>query len=207
MAVDQYRQWLRTAARLSQRDHEAEDLLQEGLLAAVKAQRKPIQDAGDAAWFYGVLRNLAAMNTRQAKRRQVREASYASGEGESNADLVTFDEDTIPTLPTGQRLILLLTLNGLSKGEICRVLSISDAALRQRLSALRKKLASQQSNSRTDPAGLAAAYAARLDKTNPSGAGLRRAALARGPSRLSSFRFGITDPDSNLFTISHSSKK
>ncbi|WKD49380.1 RNA polymerase sigma factor [Microbulbifer spongiae] len=201
MAADHYRQWLRTAARLSQRGQEAEDLLQEGLLAAVEAQRTPFQNAGDAAWFYGVLRNLAAMQARRTERRRVRETRYASGEDISRADSAIFGKDTIPCLPAAQRLVLLLTLNGLSKKEICRVLGISDAAMRQRLSALRKKLTSQRANG-IDPANLAAAYAARLDNTNPSGAGLRRAVLAQGPARLPSFRFGITDPDSNLLSIS-----
>ncbi|WP_371876977.1 sigma factor-like helix-turn-helix DNA-binding protein [Microbulbifer sp. 2205BS26-8] len=157
--------------------------------------------------FTGVLRNLAAMQTRHAERRRVRETRYASGEGISRADSTIFGKDAIPCLPAAQRLVPLLTLNGLSKKEICRVLGVSDAALRQRLSALRKKLTSQQANSGIDSANLAAAYAARLDNTNPSGAGLLRAVLARGPACLPSFRFGITDPDSNLLAISQPKKQ
>ncbi|MEX2963742.1 sigma factor-like helix-turn-helix DNA-binding protein [Microbulbifer sp. TYP-18] len=205
-AIDQYQKWLGISARLSGDSQGADDLLQQGLLAALEAQRKPFQEPRDAAWFYGVLRNLAAQTIRQTRRRQARESSYAEENSQPGRETI-LGGSSIPALPPAQRLVLLLALNGLNKSEICQVLGIADATLRQRLSAMRKKLASQEARRKIDPASLAAAYAARMDSANPPGAGQRRAALAQGPARLADFRFGITDPDCNLLAISRSPEK
>ncbi|MCO1334294.1 hypothetical protein MO867_08045 [Microbulbifer sp. OS29] len=102
MSVDQYQKWLRICTRLYERPQQAEDLLQDGLLAATEAQR----------------------------------------------------------------LVLSPALNGLTRSEMRKVLNLSDTGLRQRLSGLRKKLASPHTSAKIDPTSLTAAYAAQVERAN-----------------------------------------
>lgn len=65
-----YSDLLRFAKRQSCRAAEAEDLLHEALIVALKAKRFPT--VGDRAWFCGVIRKLAAMQGRKRRARQRR---------------------------------------------------------------------------------------------------------------------------------------
>lgn len=198
MSVRRYQDWLRVARRHSRRDDEAEDLLQDALLAAWKVGRRPLERAVDAPWFHGVLSRSAAMRARTAARERLREWTWAANEPTPDATPDVGGERW-SEWPPGLRQVLLLTLSGLTRPEICQVLGISDAALRQRLAALRRR---SETTSVDDARALAAAYAHRLARSNPPDAGLRRAALARGPAQAGTFRFGISDGDGNLFAFS-----
>lgn len=199
MTLDDYRRWLDVARRCSRRADDAEDLLQESLLAALKAQREP---AAYAAWFHGVIRNLAAMRARTAVRERVRTESITA-DRETHDDVGDLHGQAwrdIDALPHGLRRVAVLALSGLERAEIRQVLAISDTALRQRLAALRRRLGGQRNMNNFH--ALAAAYAARLAQNNPPGGGPRRAALSGGPARLAAFRFAVTDPEGNMLAVS-----
>lgn len=197
-----YQHWLDVARRYSRRADDAEDLLQDALLAALKARRRPLENAADAPWFHGVIRKHAAMRARTAVRERARNASATIADRSEDLpahDVHETEWREIAALPNGLRRVLVLTLSGLGRAEIRRVLDISDTALRQRLRALRKHIGDERQR---DFHALAATYAARLAQNTPPDGGLRRAALAHGPAKLDAFRFAIADPDSNMLAIS-----
>src|ERR1700754_4317589 len=72
MAQAAYRELLGLARRHARRADEAEDVLQEALLAAVAAGR----DLGDHRWLAGVIRNQATLAARSAARRRRREGRW-----------------------------------------------------------------------------------------------------------------------------------
>lgn len=198
-----YEAWLRVARRHSRRPDEAEDLLQDALLAAVRAERHPLTDPEDGAWFRGVLERRARMRARTAVRERARTEGLLAQEAAEDISCDTSLPDAIDALPAALRRVLVLALNGLDRTEIRQVLGISDAALRQRLTALRRQLPGVLPDA--DPDALAAAYAARRLKRSTD-AGIRRAALAGGPLKVGGFRFGIADDDGNLFAIGTASQ-
>lgn len=135
MDRDTYRELRAQARRLSRNEAEAEDLVQETLLAALHAGRS------DGAWLAGVLQRQAAFAVRGAQRRRRREAEVGSGERADEA--VTAASDPAPLLramPPSARRVALLALHGLDAGEIRWILGITPAAFRQRLSSVRKAL-------------------------------------------------------------------
>lgn len=125
---------LRFARRQTRRAAEAEDLLHEALIVALKAGRFPT--GGDRAWFCGVLRKLAAMQARTAARRLRREQQLDIPEAEDagSADPLAF----AATLSPGLRIVMLLAIAGHNRLEIRHLLGISDEALRQRILMLRR---------------------------------------------------------------------
>ena len=125
---------LRFARRQTRRAAEAEDLLHEALIVALKAGRFPT--GSDRAWFCGVLRKLAAMQARTAARRFRREQQADAPETEEgpSADPLAFAATLSPSL----RIVMLLAIAGHNRLEIRHLLGISDEALRQRILMLRR---------------------------------------------------------------------
>ncbi len=132
-------QQLRTqATRLCRTTADADDLVQETLLAALQAGR------ADLPWLHGVMANLAMMQARTAGRRRKREAFAA------NSQVQVIDEDPlahdavvpawIVQLPPSARQVAVLALHGLSAQEIQGLLQIAPTAFRQRLSRIRRGL-------------------------------------------------------------------
>lgn len=130
-----YSDLLRFARRQTRRAAEAEDLLHEALIVALKAGRFP--PTGDRAWFCGVIRKLATMQARTAARRFRREQQLDLPEAEedvrSNAPLAL-----AATLAPSLRVVMLLAIAGHNRPEIRHLLGISDEALRQRILMLRR---------------------------------------------------------------------
>jgi RNA polymerase sigma factor (sigma-70 family) len=133
----------RTAARVTRRVDEAEDLVQEALLAAVSAGRTDLDSIAGQRWLRGVIRNQATLAARTAARRRRRDTRWqaqsdtapdATGESLQVAE-------TVAGLPASLRIVALLALTGHSRREIAYILELSDTALRQRLSELRRRLA------------------------------------------------------------------
>lgn len=130
------RRLLQRARRLVTCPGEAEDLVQDALLAAHKAHR----DFGEEAtvrWLLGVLWRRAAFMHRTASRRRARERWYAArlappGEPPTQAAL--------PDLPRSVRIVARLAAAGCSRHEIQWLLSLRPEALRQRISAARRRL-------------------------------------------------------------------
>jgi hypothetical protein len=129
MDLATYRRLRARARRLSRRAADADDLLQDALLAGIEAGRD------DAPWLEGVLKNRAAMTARGEVRRRRREASLAEPEGVAPTDTLV---DTGPArlsllaaLPPSARRVAVLALHGLSAEEIRWI---------QRLTRIRKAL-------------------------------------------------------------------
>lgn len=128
-----YKDLLAIARRHARGRMEAEDLLQQAMLAALAAGRGRGWD--DRAWLGGVMRNIALMNARGTIRRRRREERFAEIPAPSPED------DAMPDLgglAPSLRIVALLALTGHGRGEIRHLLRISDEALRQRIAGLRR---------------------------------------------------------------------
>ncbi len=128
---------LRQAARLAATPADAEDLVQETLLAGWLAGR------ADAAFLHGVLRKQAAMAWRSAGRRVARESGADSPRPAAMPDDAC-EEAVAPDVvawiaarPRGLRQLAVLALHGLDPAEIRWALGLAPAAFRQRVAALR----------------------------------------------------------------------
>lgn len=158
MDLDTYRQLRAQALRLCRRAEDAEDLVQETLLAALRAGRC------DLPWLSGVLRRQAAWAARSGVRRRRREAESAGIDAAATGDPAeTHDSGgTSPQapvwlagLPPSARRLAVLALHGLSADEIRWILRIEPTAFRQRLTRIRKALAAQSPASRAESLALA----------------------------------------------------
>ena len=137
-----YRELLGLARRHARRADEAEDVLQEALLAAVAAGRD-VDNAANHRWLAGVIRNQAALTARSAARRHRREARWAH-ERETDAPAEPLPvADVLSGLPPSLKAVAALALTGHSKREIAFLLDLPETALRQRLSTLRRTLAAR----------------------------------------------------------------
>ena len=141
MDAEVYRRWRAFARRLVRTPDEADDIVQDGLLAAVAAGRAGLTSEADRRWFSGVIRNQALMLARSTARRRQREAACASPVASDDGDP---DHETaraaLDRLPRGVRQVATLALHGLAREEVAVALGLSDAAFRQRLTALRRCL-------------------------------------------------------------------
>jgi RNA polymerase sigma-70 factor (ECF subfamily) len=146
--VEHYAHLLSIARSLSRVPADAEDLLQDALLEAIRSGRADFSQAATLRWLTGTMRNLAAMTARGAHRRRVRDALWTEARGASTPPRLPSPAwrddpqvaDTIRALPPALRRVAELALAGLDREEIAWVLGVSDVTLRQRISALRKRL-------------------------------------------------------------------
>lgn len=130
-----YRELLAIARRHARPGIEADDLLHDALAAALMAGRDP--DSRNRAWLAGTMRNLAAMAARTAARRRRREEHAHTGRPvgtSSEAPAMPALEELAPAL----RIVAALVLSGHNRAEIRHLLRISDTALRQRISGIRR---------------------------------------------------------------------
>ena len=195
----EYNHWLGVAARCSQRRGEAEDLLHESLLAAVQARRTDLRDERNRAWLAGTIRKQAMMAARAAGRRKRREAAAGAPEVQpprpvlaAAADEATFEQ--IRALPAAARVVAILALHGLTRGEIAYVLDLSPEALRQRLTTLRRRWDDLPEAARDDALDRAHARRRTLGQELESGL-IRRALLAFLHEQPG---LGTHDPDGHL---------
>lgn len=172
------------AKRFSVVPYEVDDLVQEVLLSALEKQRD-WNDPQFLPWAAGAVRNWATFAARTAARRRTREHSYAVG-WRQPADVVpTLPERFVAGLPRSRRVVARLVNLGMSRAEIAYLLQLSDAALRQRISGVRRAFAAFTGESESDP------YVA----VRPDGRA-RRALKASLPKHARPI-FGIRDPDGN----------
>lgn len=130
------------ARRLSRRPEEAEDLLQDVLLAAVVRQRY------EPAWLAGVMVRRAAFVARTAARRRHRETAAAAPADAAAAPAEALEAGPaalaaaalLRRLPAGQRRLAALAAHGLGAPALRWLLGIGPAALRQRQCALRRRV-------------------------------------------------------------------
>lgn len=186
MTADDYARLLAVARRHARRADEAQDLLNEALLAAMKCGRS--LRGQDDAWIAGTIRNLALMQARSAARRRQRDADVAVDPTINPAPPEPHDLllARIATLPRGSRTVALLALRGMDRAEIASALGLSADALRQRLMTLRRHLDGLD----LPAAGVGVNMAL----------GSMRASLLRVLHRTSGI--GIRDPDGFLLVFS-----
>ena len=132
-----YKNLLAIARRHCRHGVEAEDLLQDALEAAIIA-RRPLSPEG-YPWLRGTMRNMARMRMRGLARRRDRESGFA-GVHPTHAGPPEDERLAVGALPSGLRIVALLSLSGHTRAEIRYLLRIHDDALRQRICALRGRL-------------------------------------------------------------------
>jgi DNA-directed RNA polymerase specialized sigma24 family protein len=179
------------ARRASRRAEEADDLLQSALLAAIEAGRTDFASPKTRRWLAGVIRNRGAFEARTAARRRQRESAFAAPDTTEDRQPTT-QVKQLDALPPALRVTALLALNGCTRTEIGWLLGLSDVALRQRISQLRRAL---------DRAGLSAPGEPQLSGSLDFGR--IRAALLAAARRGDAF-VASHDPDGHLFVVSRS---
>jgi DNA-directed RNA polymerase specialized sigma24 family protein len=185
---------LRARARLHLRDAAAaEDVVQDALLAAIAAGRTNFDDPANSRWLQGVVRNQARLHLRTAGRRRQREAGWAALRPPEREPDDASGVPVLSSLPPALKVVAALALCGHSRHEIAWLLSLSDAALRQRITALKRQLQALGASLPADGSGLT------LDL--PYGR-IREALL---PKLLrEGGQFATHDPDGHLFVIRRS---
>lgn len=170
---------------------EADDLVQDVLLAALEEGRE-FNGAPFLAWASGVLRRRAMFLARTAGRRRRREAAYAAAITAARGRLRRLPRPFIDSLPPSLQTVALLANAGLGRREIAGLLRISDTALRQRISALRR--AWKRSGAAADLLEILP------EPSQPSG--VRRPSLKAMLVKLPEGRFAVADPDGHPLYLS-----
>ena len=195
MRPSHYAQLLAIARRATRRADEADDLVQDALLEAVKAGRG-IAGPQDMRWLGGIIRNRAKLAARGASRRRLRDTHWHSLRPESAPPAETLDIPAIlATLPPSLKPVAALILSGHNRREIAYLLELSDAALRQRIIALKRRL---KGAGLVMPEGMPGLN---LDLAY----GRIRDALLPGLLRQGGI-FASHDPDGHLFIVRRSQK-
>jgi RNA polymerase sigma-70 factor (ECF subfamily) len=178
LSTDTIEALMRVAVCCSVIRHEAEDLVQDVLLAAIEKGRD-CGDPGFLPWAAGAIRNRARFAARTAARRKRRERTYAVEHGRSAQSLPRFPDTFVITLPRSRRVVALLMNLGMGRREIAYLLGLSDMAIRQRLTGLRKAFAAFAGDVESDshPPFPADGLARRALKTSLPTRGERRLAV------------------------------
>lgn len=180
----------RLAERVSRTSGEADDLVQDAFLAALE-QKRGWDDGRFLAWASGVIRRRARFLARTAGRRRRRDASYAIEATSPASSYARLPNPLVDSLPPSLRTIALLANAGLGRVEIAHLLGISDAALRKRISDLRRVWR----DARTD---------ADLSPTAPAHrppCGFLRRSLRSALLKLPAARFALADPDGHAIFL------
>jgi DNA-directed RNA polymerase specialized sigma24 family protein len=115
---------------------EARDLAQDAVVIALAGGIADWQSLGRRAWLRGVVRKRAAFLVRGQKRRRRRE-QLPDGAG-VHRSAWGWQPGFLASLPRSLRVVATMASADLSAAEIRWLLGLSDTALRQRLSALRR---------------------------------------------------------------------
>lgn len=195
MRPSQYAQLLAIARRVTRRADEADDLVQDALLEAVRSGRM-IAGPQDMRWLGGIIRNRAKLVARGASRTRLRETHWQSLRPEPAPPAEAPDLSAMLSgLPPALKAVAALTLSGHNRREIAYLLDLSDAALRQRIAALKRQL---KGAGITMPEGMPGLN---LDLAY----GRIRDALLPGLLRQGGI-FASHDPDGHLFIVRRSQK-
>lgn len=136
-----YAELVALARRHARRSAEAEDIVQEVLIAAVEAGRDDFSQPANRRWMAGAIRRRAAFDARSAARRREREARW---QAERQPDGDRQDTESLAGILTGLpkslRVVAALAVSGHSRIEIAYLLGLNDTTLRQRIRALKVAL-------------------------------------------------------------------
>ena len=188
-----YNDLLSIARAHSRRQDEAEDLLHDALLDAVVAGRSDLGDADNCRWLAGVIRNRAAMTARGAARRVRRDTVWEREQPTSDSPAPVDTAEVLHDLPPSLKVVAALALSGHNRREIAYLLRLEDAAMRQRVVALKRRLSARGLPMPTLTPGLS------LDLCY----GRIREALLPKLLREGGF-FATHDPDGHLIVFSNS---
>ena len=128
----------RIARKYTRRMEEADDLVQDLLLEAVR-QEKDFTEDQFMAWAHGVLRNRAAFIARTEARRKKREKAVQAKMENPEHHRPAVPHPFIGSLSPSLQITARLLNCGLNQKEMEYLLGISNQTLRQRFSQLRKK--------------------------------------------------------------------
>lgn len=181
------------AKQYSRRADEADDLVQDLLLEAVRTG-KDYTEPEFIGWGRGFLRNRAAFVARTEGRRRKREKVYQERDFDTILSRIQFPEVFITSLRPSLRIVARLMNCGLNRAEIKYLLDITDSALRQRLTSLRRGWASHHKSGKEGPE-----YSKQVN--SPFDNGLIRRALKNLLRDSGEKVIGSCDPDGHLFTI------
>ena len=208
MDLPAYRRLQALARRHARRPEDAQDLVQDALLAGLEQGRE------DAAWLAGTVRNLALMQARTEGRRRRRDAEAAadamidlSANGDRSPAAPAPEASPssgalLAALPPSARRVAVLALHGMNAEEIRCVLGIAETAFRQRLTVIRKALVALPPAQRAE--ALALAYVRDPARSADLQFGLVRRALkaalsgAHGPG---THGLGTHDADGHLIVL------
>lgn len=188
-----YTIFLGTARRHARRADEAEDIVQEVLLAAFVAGRLDVSVPENRQWIAGAIRKRAAFDARGGARRTAREAQWRPHATEHLADGATAGAPVLSGLPKSLRVVAALALSGHTRREIAYLLGLPDTAVRQRIAALKKQLKDRGSGLPEGLPGL--------------GLGLPYGRIRQGlQPYLARYRgtFASHDPDGHFFVVRRS---
>jgi RNA polymerase sigma factor (sigma-70 family) len=136
LAVDQHRAAIARFLAATVGPHEADDCLQETLIAALRAYPRLREGSNVRAWLFTIARNKALDEHRARVRRPVPIAESRAG---APAAVAVADSDeelwtSVRELPAKQRAAVVLRfVNDLPHRDIARVLDCSEAAARRSL--------------------------------------------------------------------------
>jgi DNA-directed RNA polymerase specialized sigma24 family protein len=182
-----YRDILKTARRFARGPDDARDLAQDVLVIALTRGLEDWRSPAHRAWLRGVVRKRAAFLLRgQIRRRRREELREQGAEG---AGTWTWEPRFLTSLPRSLRVIAALASADLCAAEIRWLLGLTDTALRQRLSALRRRV-----RSAAEPPRLPA-------PAPPMAFGARRALLLAGLRRQRSPALATHDPDGHVILL------
>ncbi|MBX3211567.1 MAG: sigma-70 family RNA polymerase sigma factor [Labilithrix sp.] len=141
-----YGELVRLARRHSRRADEAEELVHDVLAEALRRGVDDWQSPARRGWLCGAVQRRAAFLARCAVRRRIREervgrelAAAAEVPPPAPAERAFGGTSAfLDALPPTLRSVSVLLATGMSRKDVCYVLGLSDAALRQRLTKLRK---------------------------------------------------------------------
>jgi DNA-directed RNA polymerase specialized sigma24 family protein len=194
----------RLAQRSAWRSEEADDLVQDALLAAIEQRLDWDQDwdsgSGERrfhAWASGVIKRRALFLARTAGRRRRRELSYAVETTSHPTRYARLPLEFVDSLPRSLQTIALMANAGLGRVEIGYLLGISEVALRKRISDLRK--AWRASSAEADLSSLP-----RMQHRPPCG--LSRRSLRSALLSLPAARFAVVDPDGHKIFLAPTHK-
>ncbi len=127
---------------------QAEDLLQETSLRALRAQNQFMMGTNFTAWIYKILRNEYISSLRRKKRQPVQiedmPAEFLSRKGEQENDVLSREIiAAMDKLQHGQReVLILICASGLSYEEAAEALGCSVGTIKSRLWRARARMAS-----------------------------------------------------------------